>query len=237
MQITPANIVNKIANSRPIRSVVDKQISSKKFATGVAVASIVTKDALGCYYYVTQSLKNERIPEKKRKFVAALDLANGVLMVTAQILTVLVFSKLQSKMFEKLCAKYFKKPARKKIIKNLPQNLKKIISENALTKEVKNITKNVSSETKQGLGKAFNTISSIAVASIFAKRMVVPFISTPLASWVKNNILEKGHNAEATNEKQNNDKYKNLSGDSIMDVYFQNNKQMKKLYATMNSNN
>lgn len=46
-----------------------------KFMSAIGVTSIVLKDGLGCYLYVKQSLNNEKIPEDKRKFVAALDLA------------------------------------------------------------------------------------------------------------------------------------------------------------------
>ena len=55
-----------------------------KLIAGVGVASIVAKDGLGCYLYVKQSLNNDKIPEDKRKFVAALDLANGGLMIAMQ---------------------------------------------------------------------------------------------------------------------------------------------------------
>ena len=34
----------------------------------MTVASIVVKDGVGCYKYVTQSLDNKRIPEKQRNF-------------------------------------------------------------------------------------------------------------------------------------------------------------------------
>ena len=53
-------------------------------AVAVATVSCVSKDAINCSYYVTQSLKNEKIPENKRKFVAGLDLSNGILNVTVQ---------------------------------------------------------------------------------------------------------------------------------------------------------
>src|SRR5574344_2832792 len=82
-----------------------------KFISGVAVSSVVLKDGAGCYLYVNQSLHNKKIPEDKRKFVAALDLTNGGLMILTQILMFLTISskKCQDKMFKSMFGKYFDK--------------------------------------------------------------------------------------------------------------------------------
>lgn len=56
-----------------------------KYAASMLVTSIVSKDAIGCFLYTTQSLNNKKIPEEKRKFVAALDLMNGIIMVGGQL--------------------------------------------------------------------------------------------------------------------------------------------------------
>lgn len=56
-----------------------------KYAAAMLVTSIVSKDAVGCFLYTTQSLANKKIPEEKRKFVAALDLMNGIIMVGGQL--------------------------------------------------------------------------------------------------------------------------------------------------------
>ncbi len=55
-----------------------------KYAASMLVTSIVSKDAVGCVLYTTQSWNNEKIPENKRKFVAMTDLVNGVIMVGGQ---------------------------------------------------------------------------------------------------------------------------------------------------------
>ena len=62
------------------------------FINGLAITSIIAKDGVGCYMYVNQSLHNDKIPDDKRKFVAALDLANGGLMILMQILMHLTIS-------------------------------------------------------------------------------------------------------------------------------------------------
>lgn len=57
-----------------------------KAITAAMVTSIVSKDAVGCVLYTSQSATNKKIPEEKRPFVAALDLVNGILMVGGQYL-------------------------------------------------------------------------------------------------------------------------------------------------------
>lgn len=65
----------------------DKAITDPaKFAAGMLVTSIITKDVVSGYLYTTQSLHNEKIPKEKRKFIAALDAVNCVLMVGGQFL-------------------------------------------------------------------------------------------------------------------------------------------------------
>lgn len=82
--------------------------SADKLIAGIAMASVISKDAFSCYYYVTQSLKNEKIPEEKRKFVAALDLANGILNVGVQTAATFTLATQFDKFFDKFIAKTFK---------------------------------------------------------------------------------------------------------------------------------
>ena len=71
------------------------------------VTSIILKDGIGCAMYVTQSLNNKKIPEEKRKFVSALDLTNGVLMIGAQIAMFFAMRKYSGPIFNKLFKKSF----------------------------------------------------------------------------------------------------------------------------------
>ncbi len=141
-----------------------------------AVGSMILKDGIGCYMYVKQSLNNKDIPEDKRKFVAALDLANGGLMMLAQLLAFRTVSneKIQEKIFGKIFGKNFDEKAKKVYeiaIKNKPQfkNLTEKEFEMAFSKFNKNI--------KGTFGFFLTLVSS----TILAKRVLVPFISTPLA--------------------------------------------------------
>lgn len=56
-----------------------------EYAALMMVTSLITKDAVNCGLYTYQSLHNEKIPKENRGFVAALDLANGVINVFGQI--------------------------------------------------------------------------------------------------------------------------------------------------------
>ena len=77
--------LDKAAQLKPIQKGLDlAKKDPAKFATNMLLFSIVSKDAVGCYLYTTQSLNNKKIPEDKRKFVASMDLMNGILMVGGQ---------------------------------------------------------------------------------------------------------------------------------------------------------
>ncbi len=156
------------------------EIDNAKFMSMIGVTSIVLKDGLGCYLYVKQSLNNKKIPEDKRKFVAALDLANGGLMIGMQLLTFFTISnrKVQDKIFDKLFGKNFTRAADKA----LKAALRK-------TDELKNITGQefhyAREADKKGLKNAFSYLTSLAASTLLAKRVIVPFIATPLADKTK----------------------------------------------------
>ncbi|MBO7672806.1 hypothetical protein J6S88_05280 [bacterium] len=154
------------------------QSNNAKIIAGVSVASIVLKDGLGCVMYVKQSLNNKKIPEEKRKFVAALDLINGILMVGTQIGMFFLFNKCQDKLFKKYFGKYFSRSARKGYmarLKNIPgmENLAGLDFHKGADKYMGTVA------------SAFKQLTSLIVTSIIAKRIIVPFLSTPLADSAK----------------------------------------------------
>ena len=78
--------IAKASDLRPVKWVSKKFTQNPESALATAtVTSIILKDGIGCAMYVGQSLHNDKTTEKKRKFVDALDLTNGVLMIGAQI--------------------------------------------------------------------------------------------------------------------------------------------------------
>ncbi|MBS4760581.1 MAG: hypothetical protein KHX03_07785 [Clostridium sp.] len=74
---------NKFLNSKALKKLCSERAGDA--AATIALLSTTTKDLVNCIYYTKQSLDNEKIPEEKRKFVAAIDLANGFLNVTTQL--------------------------------------------------------------------------------------------------------------------------------------------------------
>ena len=160
--------------------------NNRKYIDGLGVASIIAKDGLGCYLYVTQSLNNKEIPDDKRKFVASLDLTNGALMIAFQILMFFTVSHkvCQTKMFDKIFGKMFDRPIRKTyqaITKKNP--MFQDVDDIKFTKEFTKIRNNVKD--------AFGGLTSLAAATIVGKRMLVPFIATPLAGKVEKKMNER----------------------------------------------
>lgn len=156
------------------------EADNAKFMSMIGVTSIVLKDGLGCYLYVKQSLNNEKIPEDKRKFVAALDLANGGLMIAMQLLMFFTISnrKVQDKIFDKLFGKNFTRAADKA----LKAKLNKIDKLKGISGKDFHIAREAD---KKGLKNAFSYLTSLAAATLIAKRIIVPFIATPLADKTK----------------------------------------------------
>ncbi len=162
------------------------EIDNAKFMSLIGVTSIVLKDGLGCFLYVKQSLSNDKIPEDKRKFVAALDLSNGGLMIIMQLLMFFTISSktVQQKMFNKLFGKNFTRSANKALklkLKNI-EELKGMTGKEFYKAREKD---------KKGLMGAFGYLTSLAAATLLAKRVIVPFIATPLAdktqAWMNRN--------------------------------------------------
>lgn len=169
-----------------------------KFIAGLGIASIVLKDGLGCYLYVKQSLNNKKIPSDKRKFVAALDMTNGGLMILMQILMFKTISsqKVQDKLFNGLFGKYFDRAARKgyqAIIKNQDKFTK-------LSGKDFNITFEAFRKKCSG---TLGVLTSLVAATIIAKRVIVPFIATPLADYAKKYMSKNDKDNDFSPEAKN----------------------------------
>jgi len=169
-----------------------------KFITALGITSIVLKDGLGCYLYVKQSLNNKKIPSDKRKFVAALDLTNGGLMIGMQLLMFKTFAneKFQEKLFGKLFNKYFDRPARK--------GLQALLSSQEKFKNLSGKDFNTVFESAKKTAKGtFGALTSLVAAVIIAKRIIVPFIATPLAdkakTWMTRNDKDNEVHPESAN--------------------------------------
>lgn len=160
--------------------------NNRKFIDGLGVGSIIAKDGLGCYLYVTQSLNNKDIPDDKRKFVAALDLTNGILMIALQLLMFFTVSHkvCQAKMFDKFFGKMFDRPMEK-----LYRAFTKRNPRHANVDDIK--FKKDFMKIRNDVKDAFGGLTSLAAATIVGKRMLVPFIATPLAGKVEKKMNER----------------------------------------------
>lgn len=194
--------------------------NNRAYVDGLGVASIIAKDGLGCYLYVTQSLNNKEIPDDKRGFVASLDLTNGVLMIALQLLMFFTVSHkvCQTKMFDKLFGKMFDRPIKKayhSLVKNQPGFAD--IESIKFAKEFEKIRGNVKD--------AFGGLTSLAAATIVGKRMLVPFIATPLAGKVEEKMNERYAKKKGLKPENNADDKSNPSMQGAIKETVTNNAQ------------
>ncbi len=178
-----SNLTNRAFNSNAAKKLTEPFAAGAAAAT-IALASTTSKDAVNCYYYVTQSLKNEKIPEEKRKFVASLDLSNGILNIITQLaLGAPVAAKIDKFFDNKLAKKYFDE---NKTIQALRSTVDDDIFETCMKMQ--------KSTAKAGLGIAV----TLVVTQILAKRVIVPFLATPMASVIKKKMEAKAAQAGTT---------------------------------------
>lgn len=199
-----SQIIGGATDIRPMKWLANRfNVNEEKALAMTAVTSIIIKDGVGCAMYVKQSLNNDKIPEKKRKFVAALDLTNGLLMIGAQIALFFAMRKFSEPIFDKIFNKSFNDKTKRFISSRLrmlqtkegQESSRKLEIDKVFNKEVR----------KDGLD-LFKFIADIAAATIIGKRIIVPFIATPLASKVEKWMNTKNiyGNGNATQNSENN---------------------------------
>lgn len=177
------NAMGSVTRSKPMVWLGDQ--FQKRPETALAYttgASIIIKDGVGCVKYVSQSLNNKEIPDERRNFVAAMDLSNGVLMILAQIGMFFAMRKYSGPIFDKL----FKKSFNPKTLENLAAKLRK--EDHSIRKLVFN--KEAEKVRKDAL-ELFKFVADIAAATIIGKRVIVPFIATPVANVIKGKMDQK----------------------------------------------
>ena len=151
----------------------------------IATVSNVSKDAVNCAYYTIQSLNNERIPEDQRKFVAALDLSNGIMNVGVQIAMAFGLSKWVESIFDNKLAKSKDFSLKEDVIKEkfakLPEELKKKTTEAQFLKDYAQ-----KMEGRVKLARTGFTVLFVNIAmQILTKRIITPLFATPMASYFK----------------------------------------------------
>ncbi|MGN0031812.1 MAG: hypothetical protein ACI37Q_07665 [Candidatus Gastranaerophilaceae bacterium] len=182
-----SKVVGAVTNFKPVKWTVNQFKNNFDDALiYTTIGSIVVKDGVGCATYVKQSLNNKEIPEKRRNFVAALDLTNGVLMIVSQIMLFLAMHKLNKPLFEKLFSKTFGKEAKKSII----TQTRIIQKAEGDANDLNNVSRKIVihedfDKLKKSSLKIFEFVTDLVASAIIAKRVVVPLIATPLASRVE----------------------------------------------------
>lgn len=184
-----AKALGSVTKAKPIKWIGDQfQKNPEKALAYSTVGSIIVKDGVGCYKYVTQSMNNKDIPDERRNFVAALDLSNGILMILAQIGMFFAMRKFSEPIFDKL----FKKSFDSKNLSNLATKLR--MDDSSIRKLVFN--KEAKKVRKDALD-LFKFVADIAAATIIGKRVIVPFVATPVANVIKDKMDAKSKAEEA----------------------------------------
>lgn len=184
-----------LSKTRPLKALGNAWNKSPEDVLAWAtVASIVLKDGIGCAMYVTQSLNNKKIPDEKRKFVAALDLTNGGLMILAQIALFFLSRQYSGKIFKKIFAKSFNEVAKNQTIARLQMNAAKAGKGFAKYMKLEKVFDKVEKNGKD----LFKFLFDIAAATIVGKRVIVPLIATPFAKKVENWMGKKDDKSSET---------------------------------------
>lgn len=210
VSLKPLSVINKVANSNVLEKHFYKPATedAAKYAANMALLSALSKDAVNCYYYYTQSLHNEKIPDDKRGFVASMDLVNGILNVGMQFTIGSWVTKKNDGWFNKIVGKKLNEEKSGEIAKKVSDAIKaKNPAENIGVEQIKNYMrdKKLLNGVKMG-GKAewlkigFSVITTLFATQVFTKRVLTPLFSPPLATLYKEHVLER--NKKPKEEKQ-----------------------------------
>ena len=228
----------KATNSSPAKWLGDRFDGNleKALATAV-VGSIIAKDGIGCAMYVTQSMNNKKIPDEKRKFVAALDLTNGLLMILAQIGMFLAMRKYSGTIFNKIFNKSFNPIAKSNTITRMRMLAAK--KGEPILRKI-GLGKVFDEKVQKGALDVFKFVLDTAAATIVGKRVIVPLIATPFASKVEKWLdkREKMQNGEKpaqetdtfTPSAKGDEKHQEVKPTeeeitNLLDIYKQNHKE------------
>ena len=179
-------------------------------AKTLALISTTTKDIVNCYYYTTQSYNNKKIEESQRLFVAGYDLANGIINTALQLTLGLWVNKNSGKAYEKIFKGGF--VIKEKTAEEITTKVNKFLaSQNikASKEDVMRLAKSTNGVIKAGFG----VLAVLVATQIIAKRVISPFLSTPVAGWFKSMGAKVSHKG-----KENNDGQKVQTNANIMNV-------------------
>lgn len=191
-----SSVIGGATNLKSVQNAL-KKFDGAKCANAVAtlaISSICLKDGVGCGMYVWQSLNNDKIPEKRRRFVASMDLTNGSLMIVSQIAAFFGMKKMNKALLYKCFNKTFDKSG--EALKALTEKIRVYQKMDGIVPSKKSEIGTQYEEFKKFCLESIGNITNLVAATILAKRIVVPFIATPLASKVEKRMNKHSGNAE-----------------------------------------
>ena len=197
-----SKVIGSATKSKPVKALCNYfQKDPEKALAYSTVGSIVAKDGIGCAMYVYQSMNNKEIPEKRRNFVAALDLTNGILMIVSQIAMFFAMRKFNETLFPKLLSKSFDKQG--VALKNITEQVRINQAREGIKPSKKFVIGKEYDKIKKDCFETFKFVTELAAATIVGKRIIVPFIATPLAQKVEKKMNEKSALEEGNNVNNN----------------------------------
>ena len=102
--MTISKIINPITNSKVFNNHLKKVINDDAFAAKTIVVCSVMKDVFAYTVRYKTTMENEKIPEKRRPFVAAMDMASGIVTAVAQLVVgfAIASPKIQNKLWDSM---------------------------------------------------------------------------------------------------------------------------------------
>lgn len=177
--------------------------------TAKIASSLILKDAVGCYLYVSQARSNKKMTPQQRADVANYDLANGIINIGLQLLAVKPIEEMMKKFVENRWIKHF--------FTNMADKVKPGTNYEKVIKFLKE---------KKGVREGAVALLSVLICQYFIKRVVSPFLSVPAGEQSKKIGLIKPK------------LYEGESFDKKRDFSMFHNEDIKKLYdKVMNENN
>ena len=107
------NLVSSLANSKFVKKHIEKSSNNSGYLARTLLLTSVSKDVFAYGLRVRNTLKNDEIPEDKKKFTAEMDAASGVATALTQIGTGFLVS-----------SKKFQDALSSKLLKSLEKNSK-----------------------------------------------------------------------------------------------------------------
>jgi len=185
-----SDIINKplkhLANSNLMEKVCKHyRENDGRYIAAFSVGALIAKDAYSCAIYVAKNEKNKNIPEDKKKFISIMDIINFCFTTAVQLIAYSTISKkaVQNKIFSKVLGKHFSSERISKLESKLKTKFPQMTSDE--------ITENIN-KYKENIEVAFEHLFSLITTAILAKRVLVPFLATPLTEKVEEKFVKHG---------------------------------------------